>query len=97
MPDAEAPAAVRVLIADRGMRTRRLLRYLESTEHAIDVVDVREDTEQAAYVDRLACGERATPVVEVAGLTLLRPTTREVEEALGTRAPRTGVRTVIPD
>lgn len=92
-PDAPAHRSARVLVARRGLRTRRLLRALERQGWAPEVVDLRQDEDQARYVERLACGAPATPVVEVAGLTLLRPSTREVLDALATPPDPPRIRT----
>jgi hypothetical protein len=80
-------ARIRVTIEDDDRGTQGVLTVLTGATHDIEVRDAREDPDAAAFLDRLVCCGRVTPVVECEGLLLTGPNPAEAFAAVRRVAP----------
>lgn len=69
---------LRITIDDDDRRTRAVVDAVRAVAPQVEVRDARDDADAAAFLDRLVCCGRVTPVVEVGGLMLTAPTPAEV-------------------
>ncbi|MEX2550170.1 MAG: hypothetical protein WD638_08075 [Nitriliruptoraceae bacterium] len=81
---------IRVTIDDDDRQTRRVVDALAGLTRpslVVEVRDAREDDEAQAFLERLVCCGRITPVVEMGGLLLTAPSAAEVLLAIRRVAP----------
>jgi hypothetical protein len=81
---------IRITIDDDDRQTRRVVEALGGLSGAsleIEVRDAREDEAARAFLDRLVCCGRITPVVEMGGLLLTAPSAPEALLAVRRVAP----------
>ncbi len=79
---------IRITIDDDDRQTRRVVDALGGLSDAsVEVRDAREDEDAQAFLDRLVCCGRITPVVELGGLLLTAPSAPEALLAVRRVAP----------